>query len=148
MTKATGRPRGRPKTKEYKSVTIRFPLAFLEHLQRYATLKRQTVSDAMRDGAMLLLADVDPYHPSLLSHTNEDAANLSDRKEEVSDMLSDAKADTVIASDSNTISDIVSDRKEAHPPALDFDAPRLTIPGVPTFLFNPAKHAIGPLCKQ
>jgi len=63
MTKPTGRPRGRPKTKEYGSITVRMDLALIEQVQRYARLKRQTISEVVRDGVQVLLSDQDPWHP-------------------------------------------------------------------------------------
>ena len=63
MTKPTGRPRGRPKTKEHGSITVRMDLALIEQMQRYARLKRQTISEVVRDGVQVLLSDQDPWHP-------------------------------------------------------------------------------------
>jgi hypothetical protein len=64
MTKPTGRPRGRPKTKEYGSITIRMDMTLLERVKRYASLKRQTISEVVRDGVQVLLSDQDPWHPT------------------------------------------------------------------------------------
>jgi hypothetical protein len=63
MTKPTGRPRGRPKTKEYTSITVRVDVALAAQVQRYARLKRQTISEVLRDGLQVLLSDQDPWHP-------------------------------------------------------------------------------------
>ena len=63
MTKPTGRPCGRPKTKEHGSITVRMDLALIEQVQRYARLKRQTISEVVRDGVQVLLTDQDPWHP-------------------------------------------------------------------------------------
>src|SRR5713226_8685556 len=78
MTKPTGRPRGRPKTKEYVTLMARFPQDLADRVERYAGRKRQTVSEVLRDGVLVLLQDDDPYLPF-----------VSDRNT-VSDMLSDA----------------------------------------------------------
>ena len=63
MTKPTGRPRGRPKTKEYASITVRMDMALVDQVQRYARLKRQTISEVVRDGLQVLLSEHDPWHP-------------------------------------------------------------------------------------
>jgi hypothetical protein len=63
MTKPTGRPRGRPKTKEYVTLMARVDVALAEQVQRYARLKRQTISEVLRDGLQVWLSDQDPWHP-------------------------------------------------------------------------------------
>jgi hypothetical protein len=63
MAKPTGRPRGRPKTKEYVTLMARVDVALAEQVQRYARLKRQTISEVLRDGLQVLLSDQDPWHP-------------------------------------------------------------------------------------
>jgi hypothetical protein len=63
MTKPTGRPRGCPKTKEYVTLMARVDVALAEQVQRYARLKRQTISEVLRDGLQVLLSDQDPWHP-------------------------------------------------------------------------------------
>jgi hypothetical protein len=116
MTKPTGRPRGRPKTKEYVTLMARFPQDLADRVERYAGRKRQTVSEVLRDGVLVLLQDDDPYLPF-----------VSDRNT-VSDMLSDATreeeeeappdAQSVIVSDMNeALQDHVSDGKGEIAPA-------------------------------
>ena len=73
MTKPTGRPRGRPKTKEHGSITVRMDLALIEQVQRYARLKRQTISEVVRDGLQVLLSDQDPWHPLEAETSNHPA---------------------------------------------------------------------------
>ncbi len=129
MTRPTGRPRGRPKTKEYVSVTTRMDIALAEQLKGYATRKRQSLSDVVRDGLQLLFSEQDPWHPTLSdSNGDEPRAFLSDRNEsplntlagevgsaEREELLSDMKEEVVEAllSDTNRDKDIVSDIKEA-----------------------------------
>src|SRR5713226_4068526 len=81
MTKPTGRPRGRPKTKEYVTLMARFPQDLADRVERYAGRKRQTVSDVLRDGVLVLLQDDDPYRP-FVSDRNAASDILSDAKRE------------------------------------------------------------------
>src|SRR2546428_5538310 len=129
MTKPTGRPRGRPKTKEYETLMCRVDTALADQVRRYAGLHRQTISDILRDGLQALLSEQDPWHP-ITSDDNRDAtrAFLSDRNETPLDMLVGETNSTereallsatpepvidTILSDTNRDNDIVSDTKEA-----------------------------------
>src|SRR2546426_9155962 len=104
MTKPTGRPRGRPKTKEYVTLMARVDVALADQAQRYARLHRQTISDVLRDGLQVLLSDQDPWRP-IMSDTNRDAAIASDRKA-VIEKVSDRNGDNAILSDTNGGTDI------------------------------------------
>src|SRR5882672_3323765 len=101
MTKPTGRPRGRPKTKEYVTLMARFPQDLADRVERYAGRKRQTVSEVLRDGVLVLLQDDEPYLPF-----------VSDRNT-VSDMLSDATREEEEEAPPDAQSVIVSDMHEA-----------------------------------
>ena len=46
----TGRPRGRPKTKDYETLVARVPGDLAEQVKRYAERHRQSVSELIRDG--------------------------------------------------------------------------------------------------
>src|SRR5216684_4643611 len=100
MTKPTGRPRGRPKTKEYVTLMARFPQDLADRVERYAGRKRQTVSDVLRDGVLVLLQEGDPYRPF-----------VSDRNT-VSDILSDAKGEEEEEEPPDAQPVIVSDMKK------------------------------------
>ena len=104
MTKPTGRPRGRPKTKEYVTLMARVPQELAERVQRYAGRKRQTMSDVLRDGLDLLLEE-DRFGDFASDRNTEDAAthgarslrepdNLSDTKEEHGEKQTDNLSDT------------------------------------------------------
>ncbi len=100
MTKPTGNPRGRPKTKEYATLMARIPQELVERVTRYAGLHRQSISVVIREGLLLLL-ESDPY-----GHF------MSDMKEE--------RAETYIAYDTKAASaepaaEIVSDIKTGVP---------------------------------
>jgi hypothetical protein len=56
MTKPTGRPRGRPKTKEYVTLMARVDLPLADEVKRYASLHRQPISVVIRDALTLLMA--------------------------------------------------------------------------------------------
>jgi hypothetical protein len=103
MTKPTGRPRGRPKTKEYVTLMARFPQDLADRVERYAGRKRQTVSDVLRDGVLVLLQEDDPYRPF-----------VSDRNT-ASDILSDATGEEEEEAPPDAQPVIVSDMKETFP---------------------------------
>ena len=128
MTKPTGRPRGRPKTKEYVTLMARVPEDLAERVQRYARVKRLTISDVLRDGLLVLLEEEDPYRP-FLSDTNTVPPIMSDRKEESANIVSDKK---------RAHADILSDTKEVQP-AIVSD----TIPP-----FDSKKYVLGKLCPR
>src|SRR5713101_5316754 len=90
MTKPTGRPRGRPKTKEYVTLMARVPQDLADQAQRYAGQHRQTMSDVLRDGLHLLLEE-DRYRP-FTSDMNTVSENTSDIQAASSPIVSDDKA--------------------------------------------------------
>ena len=57
---STGRPVGRPKTKDYKTISLKMPQALLERVQTYAGQHRQTISELIRDGLEWRMTDGDP----------------------------------------------------------------------------------------
>ena len=132
MTKPTGRPRGRPKTKEYVTLMARVPQDLAERVRRYAGRKRQTISDVLRDGFLVLLQEDDPHRPftsdtngaqGIMSDMKGDTATqdaqpsiVSDIKEEPPghDNVSDMNTETMKASDTKEDkAGIVSDTKKA-----------------------------------
>jgi hypothetical protein len=59
--KRTGRPPGRPKTKEYKTVLARIPAELAELVKRYAAARGQLpVSELIREGLEWRIGDGDP----------------------------------------------------------------------------------------
>jgi hypothetical protein len=130
MTKPTGRPRGRPKTKEYVTLMARVPQDLADRVQRYAGLHQQPISVVLRDGLELLLEE-DRYRP-FLSDSNAGSAHPSDRqaasalivsdmKEGNADMASDIKEDisAVVADSPVAQSSLASNTHEeaSHEPA-------------------------------
>jgi hypothetical protein len=103
MTKPTGRPRGRPKTKEYVTIMARVPQDLADRVQRYAGRKRQTISDMVRDGLLALLQEDDPYR-QFTSDTNT-----------AQDIMSDTKGDEEEEEPPDAQPVIMSDTKEAVP---------------------------------
>jgi hypothetical protein len=87
MTKPTGRPWGRPKTKEYVTLMARMPQEMAARVQGYAAAHRQPISVVIRD-ALLLLMDEYPSSADL-STPHRIAAHefLSDRYDSSLDML-------------------------------------------------------------
>lgn len=117
MTKPTGRPRGRPKTKEYVTLMARVPEDLALRVQRYAALRQQPISVVLRDGLEMLLEE-DRYRP-FLSHTNQGKGVVSDRKEEperpaehAGDIVSDKKEERPTPARRKGPAEIVSDTKE------------------------------------
>lgn len=87
--KRTGRPPGRPKTKEYVTLSARVSQDTADQVGRYARRHRQTLSEVMRDGFTLLLQE-DRYAP-FVSDTNGKQEILSDtiQAEPALEILSD-----------------------------------------------------------
>jgi len=56
----TGKPVGRPKTKDYKTISLKMPQDLLDRVQTYARLHRQTISELIRDGLDWRITDGDP----------------------------------------------------------------------------------------
>jgi hypothetical protein len=102
MTKPTGRPRGRPKTKEYVTLMARVPQELADRVQRYAGLHQQPISVVLRDALEVLLEE-DRYQP-FMADRNAVPDILSDRKEESADIASDRKEEaTAITSDISSV---------------------------------------------
>jgi len=56
----TGKPVGRPKTKDYKTISLKMPQELLDRVQAYARLHRQSISELIRDGVEWRITDGDP----------------------------------------------------------------------------------------
>ena len=56
----TGRPVGRPKTKDYKTISLKMPQDLLDRVQTYARMHRQSVSELIRDGLEWRITEGDP----------------------------------------------------------------------------------------
>src|SRR5262245_10273060 len=105
MTKPTGRPRGRPKTKEYVTLMARVDLTLADQVKRYASLHRQPISVVIRD-ALILLMEEHPFAGDR-SGPHRLAAHefLSDRYESPLDTLlgeTDSPGLETLLSDTNT----------------------------------------------
>jgi hypothetical protein len=105
MTQPTGRPRGRPKTKEYSTLMARVPQELRDRVKRYAAAHRQPMSVVIRDALILLMeeypsrADLSPSH-RLAAHEF-----LSDRYE--------SELDTLLGeADSAGLEELLSDTNE------------------------------------
>jgi hypothetical protein len=92
MTKPTGRPKGRPKTKEYTTLMARVPQDLADQARHYAGRMQQTMSDVLRDGLLLLL-DQDQAQAPLFVYDRKEAQStmLSDTQEGSTDIMSDRK---------------------------------------------------------
>jgi hypothetical protein len=122
MTKPTGRPRGRPKTKEYVTLMARVDVALADQVKRYAALHRQPISSVIRDALALLMEEYPAEADRTGSHRLAAHEFLSDRYESPLDTLvgetdsaglqafmSDINEDGRIMSDINEEAGIVSD---------------------------------------
>ena len=130
MTKPTGRPRGRPKTKEYVTLMARVDIALADEVKRYASLHRQPISVVIRDALTLLMEEYPCAADRSEPHRLAAHEFLSDRYEspldiligesdstELEDFLSDTNREVVKAmlSDTNGGDKYASDTKEALP---------------------------------
>jgi len=111
MTKPTGRPRGRPKTKEYVTLMARVDLPLAHRVQRYAALHRQPISVVMRDALALLM---DEYSSEPAPHRLAAHEFLADRYDAPLDIL-------MGESDSADREALLSDRQEAMVEAIMSD---------------------------
>ncbi len=108
MTKPTGKPRGRPKTKEYVTLMARVPQDMADQVQRYAGLHQQPISVVLRD-AMQLIVEEERYQP-FLSDRNAESRIVSDIKA-VAKLLSDIEAVASLLPGGHAEGRIVSDIK-------------------------------------
>ena len=148
MTKPTGRPRGRPKTKEYVTLMARVDLPLADHVKRYASLHRQPISVIIRDALTLLMDEYPFAGDRSVPHRLAAHEFLSDRYEthldtligetdstEVEALLADTNEALVetILSDANRESIETSDTKEGMPEITPDDkrASAATRPGKP-----------------
>jgi hypothetical protein len=128
MTKPTGRPRGRPKTKEYVTLMARVDIALADEVKRYASLHRQPISVVIRDALTLLMEEYPFAADRSVPHRLAAHEFLSDRYEspldtllgetdnaEVEALLSDRNEGVVdtILYDMNRDTEYTSDTKEA-----------------------------------
>jgi hypothetical protein len=58
--KSTGRPVGRPKTKEYRTISLKIPTTLLDQVKRYAKQRQQSVSELFREGVEWRIGEGDP----------------------------------------------------------------------------------------
>ncbi len=131
MTKPTGRPRGRPKTKEYATLMARISQDLVDQVKRYAGLHRQPISVVIREGLLLLL-ETDPYGHFMSDMKGEraDAYIMSDIKEG-EENVSDTKA---------PVHEIVSDKNGA---THETTSPSSDMPP-----FDATKYVLGKLCPR
>jgi hypothetical protein len=174
MTKPTGRPRGRPKTKEYVTLMARVDTTLADTVKRYASLHRQPLSVVIRDALALLMEEfppgMDPAGPQrlavheflsdryeapldlLLEDTDsaEREVLLSDTNEvAVNTILSDTNGDTGYVSD--TKRDFVSDTNEGAAIVSDTKAAHPDIMSntkADDAAYDPAKFSLGKLCPR
>jgi hypothetical protein len=127
MTKPTGRPRGRPKTKEYVTLMARVDITLADEVKRYASLHRQPISVVIRDALTLLMEEYPCAADRSAPHRLAAHEFLSDRYEspldmllgesdgaELEELLSDTNREVVEAmlSDTNGEDEYASDTKE------------------------------------
>jgi hypothetical protein len=104
MTKPTGRPRGRPKTKEYVTLMARVDITLAAEVKRYASLHRQPISVVIRDALTLLMEEYPCASDRSAPHRLAAHEFLSDRYESPLDMLlgeSDSAEPEDLLSDTN-----------------------------------------------
>ena len=115
MTKPTGRPRGRPKVKEYVTLMARVDVALADQVKRYASLHRQPISLVIRDALSLLMEEYPAEANPTGSHRLAAHEFLSDRYE--------SPLDTLLGETGNAeLEEFVSDTNKAAIDLLDADA--------------------------
>jgi hypothetical protein len=148
MTKPTGRPLGRPKTEEYETLSARVHLDLAERIRRYARLHRQSLSDVIREGFLLLLEE-DRFSP-FTSDMNGGDSFTSDRNGDAprpaaptDDMLSDRNGDAPALAVEAPLAYIVSDTKgDGAAP----DAPEPVMLSDMKEDYDTSKYMLGELC--
>ena len=143
MTKPTGRPQGRPKTKEYTTLMARVPQELADRVKRYAAAHRQPIAVVMRD-ALLLLMDEYPSSADL-SAPHRIAAHefLSDRY--------DSSLDTLLGeTDSADFEAFLSDTNEEVVDAILEGGNRRpdTVSDTNVPAFDTTKYVLGKLCPR
>ena len=144
MTKPTGRPRGRPKTKEYSTLMARVPPELADRVKRYAAAHRQPIAVVMRD-ALLLLMDEYPSSADLSAAPHRIAAHefLSDRY--------DSSLDTLLGeTDSAEFEALLSDTKEEVVDAILEGGNRRpdSVSDTHGPAFDTTKYVLGQLCPR
>jgi hypothetical protein len=153
MTKPTGRPRGRPKTKEYVTLMARVDVALAAQVKRYAALHRQPLSVVIRDALALLIEEYPAEVDRTGSHQLTARDVLSDRYESPLDMLlegTDSAERDALLSDMNeeTIETILSDMKWNEAIVSDRNGDENSVSDTNIPPYDSAKFALGRLCKQ
>jgi hypothetical protein len=143
MTKPTGRPRGRPKTKEYSTLMARVPQELADRVKRYAAAHRQPIAVVMRD-ALLLLMDEYP------SSADRSAPHRIAAHEFLSDRY-DSSLDTLLGeTDSAEFEALLSDTNEEVVDAILEGGNRrpdiVSDTNVPAF--DTTKYVLGKLCPR
>jgi hypothetical protein len=105
MTKRTGRPRGRPKTKEYVTLMARVPQEMADRVKRYAAAHRQPLSVVIRDALVLLMEEYPSGADRTGPHRLASQEFLSDRYESALDTL-------LAETDSAGLDELLSDTNE------------------------------------
>jgi hypothetical protein len=124
MTKPTGRPRGRPKTKAYVTLMARVDITLADEVKRYASLHRQPISVVIRDALTLLMEEYPVAADRSGPHRLTAHEFLSDRYESPLDTLigeTDSAEVEVLLSDTNEamVEAMLSDTSEGDEYASD-----------------------------
>jgi hypothetical protein len=138
MTKPTGRPRGRPKTKESVTLMARVDMPLANEVKRYASLHRQPLSVIIRDALTLLMDEYPFAGDRSVPHRLAAHEFLSDRYESPLDML-------IGETDSTEVEALLADTKDASTASTPKTAFASDI-NIPTY--DISKHYLGKLCPR
>lgn len=149
MTKPTGRPRGRPKTREYVTLMARVPQELADRVQRYARVHQQPLSVVLRDGLALLLEE-DRYRPFLSDMNTASAEQTADMASDSNTGVPGSRTVTPPRARSETLSDTKAD---APLPAIMSHTKAETHTGTPQQPpsappFDTSKYTLGKLCPR
>ena len=143
MPKPTGRPRGRPKTKEYSTLMARVPQELADRVKRYAAAHRQPIAVVMRDALLLLMDEYPSSADRSAPHRIAAHEFLSDRYDSSLDTLlgeTDSAAFEALLSDTNEeVVDAILEGGNRRPDIVsDTNVPA----------FDTAKYVLGKLCPR
>jgi hypothetical protein len=143
MTKPTGRPRGRPKTKEYSTLMARVPQELADRVKRYAAAHRQPIAVVLRDALLLLMDEYPSSADRSAPHRIAAHEFLSDRYDSSLDTLlgeTDSAAFEALLSDTNEeVVDAILEGGNRRPDMVsDTHVPA----------FDTTKYVLGKLCPR
>jgi len=151
--KPTGRPVGRPKTKEYKTISLKIPQDLLDRVQRYAGLHRQSISELIRDGLEWRITEGDPrgqpmpdniYYGNTELHELAQPVYMLDGMPFDEDLAPSAPAEAQVHDNGNTVLQHTLEPAPVPPVRPGEPGEKTRQTDIPPF--DTSKYALGALC--